>query len=145
MSSARETVLMAQDLYERLGSAAIELAEVRSGALRDAGNTDGAQFWREVSKAMLLIATAPNTVRYATRSNAAGENPTWSLMQRIEGYRHLASEAEAVLKAISTAGAEMARIATGWRELAATLEQLAAAADEIRAPEVFSGDVYELN
>jgi hypothetical protein len=145
MNSARETVLMAQDLYERLGPAGIELADVRSDALREDGNMDGAQFWRDVSRAMILIATRPNAVRPMSAAATAADNPTWSLMQRIEGYLHLADEAESVLRAINATGAEMNRLATGWRELAATLEQLAVAMKAVEPPEVFEGTTYELN
>jgi hypothetical protein len=145
MNSARETVLMAQDLYERLGPAAIELADVRSDDLREDGNMDGAQFWRDVSRAMILIATRPNAIRRMAGAAAANDNTTWSLMQRIEGYRHLADEAESVMKAVTATGAEMDRLATGWRELAATLEQLAATFKAIEPPEAFEGSTYELN
>jgi hypothetical protein len=143
MSSARETVLIAQDLYERVGPVAIELADERSGALREVGNVEAAQFWRDVCRAMILIATRPSTIRHAPCE--PGSNPTWSLMQRIEGYRHLASEAEAVTDAISDAGPEIERLAQGWRELAATFEQLAQVTADIAPPEPFSGTIYELN
>jgi len=140
MSSARETVLIAQDLYERVGPVAIELADERSAGLREAGDMEAAQFWRDVCRAMILIATRPSAIRHAS-----GDNPTWSLMQRIEGYRHLASEAEAVMEAVSDAGPEIERLAQGWRELAAMFEQLAQATADTAPAEIFRGSPYELN
>jgi len=143
MSSARETVLIAQDLYERVGPVAIELADERSGMLREVGNMEAAQFWRDVCRAMILIATRPSAIRHAPC--AGGASPTWTLMQRIEGYRHLAAEAEAVMEAVSDAGPEMERLAQGWRELAATFEQLAEVTADVGPAEVFGGTIYELN
>ena len=57
MSRARETVLVAQQLFERLGPGAIGLAETRSEALREAGDIDGAQHWKGVSHAMICTLT----------------------------------------------------------------------------------------
>jgi hypothetical protein len=143
MSNARETVLIAQDLYERMGAGGIELADGRAQSLRGAGDMGGSQFWRDVSHAMVLIATRPNSI--LRLSSAGSESPIWSLMQRVEGYRHLASEAEDVASAVSATSTEMERIAKGWRELAATLEVLASQLPEVRAPEAFRGSLYELN
>jgi len=50
-----------------------------------------------------------------------------------------------VMEAVSDAGPEMERLAQGWRELAATFEQLAEVTADVGPAEVFGGTIYELN
>ncbi len=145
MSHPREVVLLAQDLYQRLGPGGIALAETRSDELTTAGDGDGARFWRRISRAMVLIAITPGSVQHAPIPRGRTETYTWSLMQRIEGYRHLADEAEAAAAVAPTGRRDLEALAQGWRELAAIHEQLSGAVAEIMPPEPFSGTIYELN
>jgi hypothetical protein len=145
MSSPRETVLIAQDLYERLGPGGVDMADARSDAMREAGDVRGAQFWRDVSRAMIMISARPNAIRRLEGMGSSSENVVWGLMQRIEGYRHLASEAEGIIRDLSSAAPELGRLAKGWRELAATLEDLASTLNIVPPVETFQGTIYELN
>ncbi|MFL5298620.1 MAG: hypothetical protein ACJ798_19750 [Phenylobacterium sp.] len=146
MSYARETVLIAQQLFERLGPGAIGLVESRSDALREAGDIDGAKHWKGVSHAMIVIATQPSAILSLGAPKAKPENMLWSLMQSIEGYRHLASQAEQVISMAGPGAQGLERIAAGWRELAATLESLAGELTEPVPPsDVRERSVYELN
>ena len=130
MRTARGAVLIAQDLFRRLGPDGIELVAVRVEALRAIGDAEAARFWRSVGRALRLIAAAPSSVSDRQRNAAAGsarQRTLWLLMQRIEGFRHLAAAAEREASAATcTACAEdYLGLASEWRHLATELEGLA--------------------
>jgi len=128
MHTARETVLVAQDLYQRLGPGGVEVVEVQAARALGRGETGMAEFWFRVGRAIGVMGSAPGAVRAAAWSDAAFErNPTWALMQRIEAVRHFASEAERAAQAADgeTSAGHLLAIATGWRQLGRDLAHFA--------------------
>jgi len=131
MHTSREAVLVAQDLFLEMGAEGVETVESRADGARDCGDRDAATFWSRVARAMSLMAGAPSTVRAVAQVGArGGRSPLWPLMQRIEGFRHLAHQAETRAR---TAGCEInaghfLSIAAGWRQLTEDHERLASAA-----------------
>jgi hypothetical protein len=130
MQTAHAIVLVAQDLFRRLGADGHALVAARAQALDSQSEPEPARFWRRVGLAMRLMDAAPNSVSEktsATRARAARRRTEWLLMQRIEGFRHLATAAERQALAAPAEGADDLRsIAVGWRDLASELEGLIA-------------------
>jgi hypothetical protein len=131
MPTPREAVLVAQELFLKMGASGVETAESRAAGALGCGDPETANFWSRVARAMSLMARAPSTVRAVAQEGARGcRSHIWPLMQRIEGFRHLASEAEGQARttACEASAGHFLSIAAGWRELTADLEQLASAA-----------------
>jgi hypothetical protein len=144
MGNPREIVLLAQTLYERLGPKGIVLCEARAEERRRADDLDGAEFWRRVSRGLILVAVAPSAVKHP--DSPSRQSSLWTLMQRIEGYRHLAAEAESAAEGAGEPGRrDLMALARGWRELVALFEGLSEAGAEYLPPEPAPNRVYELN
>jgi hypothetical protein len=129
MHSPREAVLVAQDLFLKMGVDGVETIVSRAEGALGSGDPETANFWSRVARAMRLMAGAPSTVRAVAQDGSRGGGNIWPLMQRIEGFRHLASEAESHARttACEASAGHFLSIATGWRQLTADLEQLARA------------------
>jgi hypothetical protein len=144
MSNPREIVLLSQVLYERLGPKGVVLCEARAEERRRAEDLDGAEFWRRVSRGLILVALAPCAVQHA--ASPSRQTSMWTLMQRIEGYRHLAAEAEMAAEVAPEPGRrDLEALALGWRGLAAMFEGLSEAEAQFSPPEPAANRVYELN
>ena len=131
MHTPREAVLVAQELYLKMGVDGVETIECRADGALGSGDPQAANFWSRVARAMSLMASAPCTVRAVAQEGSRGaRSRIWPLMQRIEGFRHLASEAESRARATDceTSAGHFLSIADGWRQLTADLEQVAMSA-----------------
>ncbi len=123
MRNFREAVLLAQDIGQHLGDRGHGLVRAQIEALQ-ASDHDQVRFWSAVEYALNVMASTPNTLALGVRAEGPAAN--WWLMQRVEAYRHLAWVAE-VSRDPVTGGWGIVQLdaATGWRELAVDLHQLA--------------------
>lgn len=127
MKNFCESILLAHHLVQHLGDAGLDLVRARVDALHLADEPERARYWSAAAYAMVVMADMPEATAFGAPSpppRAAA--PDWWLMQRVEAYRHLAWVAE-MSRDPNTGGWGSTQLdaATGWRELAAELHQLA--------------------
>lgn len=127
MKNFRESILLAQHLVQHLGDDGLDLVRARVDALHLADEPEQARYWSAAAYAMVVMANMPDaTALGAPFPLARSPDPDWWLMQRVEAYRHLAWVAEKSRDPNTGEwGATQLDAATGWRELAADLHQLA--------------------
>ena len=128
MHTARETVLVAQDLYQRLGLDALEAVDTLSARDLGRGETESAEFWFRVGRAIDVMVSLPGAVRAAGFDGEATDaNVSWALMQKIEAVRHFADKAERTARTADgeTFAGHLLAIAAGWRQLGGDLTHLA--------------------
>ncbi len=131
MHTSREAVLVAQDLFLKMGAEGVDTIQSRAEGARESGDGEAATFWLRVARAMSLMAGAPSTVRaVAQEGSRRSRSQLLSLMQRIEGFRHLAHQAEtrAQTTGCQVNAGHFLSIAAGWRQLTEDHERLASAA-----------------
>ena len=115
---------IARGLVDQLGQQAFSFVAVRVEEARQASNLQGVRLWRDVASEILCAGEGPASGRSAS---------LWRLMQRIEYYRHRASEVERRAAEASAAWqADIREAAVQWRDLALHAE-LAAAAEQAPA------------
>ena len=103
---------IAQGLHEELGQDAFSFVSVRVEAARQASDQQSVRTWNEVASELLALAAR-------ARNGARREASLWALMQRIEYYRHRATEVERKAAAAPEAyRKDMLELAGQWRDLA---------------------------
>jgi len=103
---------IAQSLHDELGEGAFSFVSIRVEAARQASDQWAVRTWNDVASELLAIGERP---RNGDRRGAS----LWALMQRIEYYRHRATEVERQAAAAPEAyRQDMLELAVQWRDLA---------------------------
>jgi hypothetical protein len=109
---SRKPSALAQDLHAELGQSAFSFVSSRVEEARQASDLSAVQAWNDVGSELLALG------RRLQGDDRRGSFP-WALMQRIEYYRHRASEVER--KAVAAPEAyrqDLLEVAAHWRDLA---------------------------
>ena len=111
---SRKSADIATKLHDELGVDAFSFVSSRVEEARQVCDERGVRLWKEVAAELLKL--GPGARNFDGRS---GANRLWGVMQRIEYYRHRATEVE--LKAAAAPEAyrqDMLELAGQWRDLA---------------------------
>lgn len=126
----------ANDIAERFrdefGKEAIAVVGLRAEAARQGGDGDDVALWNEVARRLMAG---------AEEVRDGGGPALWWLMQRVEYYRHQASEAERKAAKAPTQDLrdDLTDLAMRWRELALQADLLAKRAETASRPDEAGG------
>ena len=110
LDPSRKAIDVAMRLHGELGPEAFSFVSTRVEEARQAAGQRGVQFWNDVATELLTLDRC---------AGEGGARSVWGLMQRIEYYRHRASEVER--KAATAPEAQrddLLELAGHWRDLA---------------------------
>jgi len=115
MLGLNKTTDITERLKQEFGEDAFAVVGVRVEEARQASDAEGVGFWNEVARRLMTVDRGGG----AEVPDVDGRR-LWWLMQRVECYRHHASEAERKAAAAKSGQLreDMTDLARGWRELA---------------------------
>ncbi len=109
---SRKASDIAKGLRDELGQGAFSFVSVRVEEARQACDQQAVRAWNDVASELLALGER-------ARSGDRGGAFLWALMQRIEYYRHRATEVERKAAAAPEAyRQDMLELAVQWRDLA---------------------------
>jgi hypothetical protein len=127
LDQSRTAADVAIRLHGELGQGAFSFVSIRVEEARQACDQRGVQLWNDVARELLTL---------GRRSSGGATGSVWGLMQRIEYYRHRATEVER--KAATAPEAyrdDMLELAVQWRDLALHADVQARLSDASTTPE----------
>jgi len=109
---SRKAADIAIKLHDELGEGAFSFTSARVEEARQVCDERSVRLWKDVAAELVKLGRG-------VREQSAGSNSLWGLMQRIEYYRHRASEVERkAADAPEPYRQDMLELAGQWRDLA---------------------------
>lgn len=111
---SRKSADIAIKLHDELGEGAFSFASARVEEARQVCDDRGVRLWKDVGAELVKLGPTARA-----DEGKSGASSLWGVMQRIEYYRHRASEVERKAAAAPDAyRQDMLELAVQWRDLA---------------------------